>query len=84
MISVDEKALIKKRNLMTENWDPWIDEGYADASSNMMVPKTEALAVSCRIIRLEPGDILVCIVMIGFIMLWLLMGYLSWRLILSE
>lgn len=55
MISVDEKALIKKRNLMTENWDPWIDEGYADASSNMMVPKTEAVAVSCRIIRLEPG-----------------------------
>ena len=40
---------------MTENWEPWIDEGYTGASSNMMVPKTEAVAVSCRIIRLEPG-----------------------------
>ena len=43
------------RKLANENWDPWIDEGYNAASSIMMVPKTEAKAVSCRIIRLEPS-----------------------------
>ena len=43
------------RKLSEENWEPWIDEGYNAASSIMMVPKTEAKAVSCRIIRLEPG-----------------------------
>ena len=43
------------RKLSEENWEPWIDEGYNAASSIMMVPKTRANAVSCRIIRLEPG-----------------------------
>jgi len=42
------------RKLSEENWDPWIDEGYNAASSIMIVPKTEAKAVSCRIIQLEP------------------------------
>ena len=43
------------RKLSEENWDPWIDKGYNAASSIMMVLKTEAKAVSCRIIRLEPN-----------------------------
>ena len=47
--------MITKRKLSKENWEPWIDEGYTGASSNMMIPKSEVKAVSCRIIRLEPG-----------------------------
>lgn len=43
------------RKLSGEKWEPWIGEGYHDASSIMMVSKTEAAAVSCRIIRLNPG-----------------------------
>ena len=43
------------RKLSEENWDPWVDEGYKAASSNMMVAKTEVNAVSCRIIRLDAG-----------------------------
>lgn len=47
--------MISKRKLLEEKWEPWIDEGYCGASSNMMVSRTEVEAVSCRIIRLEPG-----------------------------
>ena len=46
---------VKIRKLSEENWEPWIDEGYSGASSNMMVPKIDAGAYSCRIIQLVPG-----------------------------
>ena len=46
---------IETRKLSRENWEPWIDEGYNAASSNMMVLKTDVGSFSCRIIRLEPG-----------------------------
>jgi quercetin dioxygenase-like cupin family protein len=45
----------KIRKLKEEHWEPWIDENYQFASSIMMVPKTDAVAVSCRIIKLESG-----------------------------
>lgn len=47
--------VISVRKLSEEDWEPWIGEGYSDASSLMMVSKTDAAAVSCRIIRLNPG-----------------------------
>ena len=46
---------VKIRKLSEENWEPWVDEGYSGASSNMMVPKIDAGAYSCRIIKLVPG-----------------------------
>lgn len=46
--------MITKRIKLNENWEPWIGEGYHGASSVMMVPKTNAEAVSCRVIHLEP------------------------------
>ena len=56
MISVDDDIMgVRIRKLLDENWEPWIDEGYSRASSNMMVPKIEAGAYSCRVIHLEPG-----------------------------
>ena len=43
------------RRLTEENWEPWIGEGYEDASSFMIVQKMDTAAVSCRIIKLESG-----------------------------
>ena len=43
------------RRLSEEDWEPWIGEGYENASSLMAVQKTDATAVSCRIIKLQPG-----------------------------
>ena len=43
------------RKLIEENWEPWTNEGYEGASSIMVLPKTMAEAVSCRVIKLESG-----------------------------
>jgi quercetin dioxygenase-like cupin family protein len=43
------------RKLSEEKWEPWTSEGYRDAASLMMIPKKDAAAISCRIIRLNPG-----------------------------
>jgi len=43
------------RYLASENWEPWSEESYEMASSVMMIQKTGAEAMSCRIIKLEPS-----------------------------
>ena len=42
-----------KRRLSGDDWEPWFGEGYEDAYSTMMVPKTSASEVSTRLIKLE-------------------------------
>jgi quercetin dioxygenase-like cupin family protein len=52
---LDETLSVTVRNLSRENWEPWKEEGYQDASSIMMVPRTNATSMSCRIIKLNPN-----------------------------
>lgn len=39
---------------LSDEWEPWIGTDYVNAYSTMMVSKTEASAVSTRIIKLDP------------------------------
>jgi quercetin dioxygenase-like cupin family protein len=52
---VEKNMSLRVRRLSEESWEPWIGEGYENASSLMIVQKMDAVAVSCRIIKLEPG-----------------------------
>jgi len=44
---------LKIRKIYEEPWEPWIGEGYENASSLMMVNRTDTTSVSCRIIKLK-------------------------------